>query len=251
MMGVAKQTYKQSLYPSMKASIATIEFGNTDIQGLMTEDGLEWVSVPQICSLFQFPIKHASRDIKVLLGESFQFPKMRTTLNPKAVNVVSLLDFEKLLAKLDRSGNKVAQDMRDDLVGLSLKQLFADAFNKKFEKEDRQKFLKARVAGVVSRRSLTDAIRDWMDETGNQDKNLYASITNQIYTRLFGGDTNEMRKLLGIANGESIRDNLHPKALKAIDNAEDYIAVLIDDGSNPIKAVSMYFNSPFVKKIAV
>jgi hypothetical protein len=238
----------------MKASIATVEFSAIEIQGLLSDGGDYGVGVPQFCNLFSIPSKNAKQNIQSLLGierGKISILKWKTTLHASGVNVLTVLQFEQLVKALMLKGNVAAIQLGCDCIAMSLTQRFADAFNRKFDKDDRDTFFKARVAGVVSRRSLTDAIRDWMNETGNQDKNLYASITNQIYTRLFGGDTDEMRKLIGIPKDQSIRDNLHPKALKAIDNAEDYIAVLIDDGSNPTKAVSMYFNSPFVKKVAI
>jgi len=87
---------------------------------------------------FQFPIKHASRDLKAILGEGFQFPKWKSDLNPKAVNVLTLEQFNQLAFELALKGNVQAIEFMRDLSGLSLHQLFSDAFGQKFEAEDRQ-----------------------------------------------------------------------------------------------------------------
>jgi hypothetical protein len=47
-------------------------------------------AVPQLSEIFQFAKDHASRDLKAILGEGFQFAKMKTKLNPKAVNAIRL-----------------------------------------------------------------------------------------------------------------------------------------------------------------
>jgi hypothetical protein len=125
----------------MKAIVTQVNHGNLSIEGLMAEDGTYHIAVPQLVSHDLVPQHNASRDLKALLPEGFQFVKMSTTLNPKPVNVISLKDFEVILRKLDKAGNKAAEKMVDDLVGLSLTQLFSDAFGIKFEKEERQAWL--------------------------------------------------------------------------------------------------------------
>jgi hypothetical protein len=49
-----------------------------------------FVAVPQLSEIFQFLIHNTSRDFKAILGESFQFLKMKTKLHPKAMNAIRL-----------------------------------------------------------------------------------------------------------------------------------------------------------------
>jgi hypothetical protein len=42
----------------------------------------------QICALFQFDKRQASRSLKALLGSDFQFDKIKTVLHPKAINAI-------------------------------------------------------------------------------------------------------------------------------------------------------------------
>jgi len=93
-----------------KATIATVSIGILEFEGLRFDDNGEYaVAVPQICSIFSFDTNQASRDIKAILGKGLQFDKSRTTLNSKAVNCITLLDFEKLIRALDKKGNKQAE----------------------------------------------------------------------------------------------------------------------------------------------
>lgn len=129
----------------LSAHVAEVKFGHISIAGLMDENRDYYVGIPQVASKFRFPIKHASRDIKALLGKDFSFPKLKTPLNSKAVNAIKLSDFERLMVELGFAGNKYAQDMTRALVGLSLHQLFSDAFGVNISKQDRQEFLKSRI----------------------------------------------------------------------------------------------------------
>lgn len=147
---------------TQKAEIAQVPFGNLSLEGLMTKgnedgNGTFGIATPQICLKLDIPEKNSQRYLAELLqipslkkdsttlvesspsnGSQSLILKWKTTLHPKAVNIILLPDFEKLLAKLDRAGNKAAQNMRDDLVGMSMHQLFSNAFGIKFEKEDHQ-----------------------------------------------------------------------------------------------------------------
>ena len=80
----------------LTAIVSPVPIGNRSIEGLLLQDGTYAIAVPQICSIFSFLIKNATRDIKAILGADFQFLKARTTLNSKAVNCVTLKDFERI-----------------------------------------------------------------------------------------------------------------------------------------------------------
>lgn len=105
------------------ASVATIPFGLINIEGLMLESGDFATTVQQAALLLSVRQDNAQRDFKALLGEGFQFVKVSTNRDEKQArreNAIFLTDFEILIAKLDRKGNKAAQDLRDELVGVSL-----------------------------------------------------------------------------------------------------------------------------------
>lgn len=76
----------------LTAQIATIEIvPGFPIEGLYAG---EWngyyVAVSQIADRFQFVKTNAQRNVKALMGKGFQFVKLRTKLNPKAVNALTL-----------------------------------------------------------------------------------------------------------------------------------------------------------------
>jgi len=175
---------------TIKAEITTVAIGSLAVQGLMSEIGEFGVAVPQITECFQIDKNQASRDIKALLGEGFQFDKWRTSLNPKAVNVVSLEAFEKILFELALAGNPVAIDMSRAMIGMSLKQLFSDAFNVKFDADDRQAYLVQRMKRVAAFFRWTDCIKDYQIKQGiygtPEGREMFADCVRLVNRRIFG-----------------------------------------------------------------
>jgi len=164
---------------TVKAVVAPVQIGNLTVNGLMLPNGDFAIAVPQVAELFQFDTNQASRSIKSLLGKDFQFDTAKSELNPKAVNILSLTEFEVLILELVIRGNEKAIAFQRNLVGLALIQLFNDAFGIKFEQTDRQTWLKERQDGKFYRRSLTDAIK-YLIERGKQLN--YGLMTLQTYS---------------------------------------------------------------------
>lgn len=164
---------------TIKAIVAPIQIGHRKIQGLMMPNGDFAIAVPQIAELFQFDTNQASRTLKPLLGSGFKFDTAKSELNSKPVNILSLTEFEVVTLELALRGNQEAIAFQRSLVGLALIQLFNDAFGIKFEKIDRQNWLKDRQDGKFYRRSLTDAVKFLID----QGKQLnYGLMTLQTYS---------------------------------------------------------------------
>lgn len=165
---------------TLKASIAQVQVGNLSLEGLLSEEGIYGVGYPQLVSHNLVPRDRSIKELEAKLRIELKTTKWRITSAKAPVNVVLLADFEKLLAKLDRAGNKAAQDMRDDLVGLSLTQLFSDAFGTKFEKEERQQYL-------IDRQSHREDYRpkwcDWLKRDGCID-NQYGTELNNLKRHL-------------------------------------------------------------------
>jgi hypothetical protein len=186
------------------AHVTQVPFGNGTIEGLMFEDGSFAVAVPQVADLFMTDRNTASRDFKRLLGESFKTSKAKTEFNKNATNCISLLDFERLLAALDRKGNTQAQQLRDSLVGMSLTQLFSDAFGVKFEAEDRQSYLKQR---QTHKKQFHPLYTRWAKADGCSSGRDYIIRVAQL------------KKLAGLPSNLSVND-MDEDALDAINNME-------------------------------
>jgi hypothetical protein len=225
---------------TIKAQIAIVNLGLAQIEGLMGEDGQYYVGVPQLCVLLSIPTKNAAKALRVVLGEGFQFLQARTSLHPKAVNALTIAQFEFVLAKLDRKGNVQAQELRDALIGLSLAQLFSDAFGVKFEKDERAQWLKDRQAGILQRKTFTNQISDFVSRGGSDEEEwiVYARATNFVYQATFGRDANQLKIDLQCGKSQALRDCFLDSEVRAVDSLEELAArLMLNDKLTPDNAV--------------
>jgi hypothetical protein len=205
-----------------KALVAKVPFGTFEIDGLLFEDGSYGVAIPQISDLFMTNRNTASRDLKRLLGEGFKTSKTKTEFNKNTTLSISLLEFERVLAKLDRAGNVKAQAFRDGLVGLSLQQLFCDAFGVKFETEQRQEWLEERFKTKKDFRPLTAQLKA-------------NGFTENCEYGLF---VHKMQQLIGLENGT--RDLADLRKLKELDNIQTSLIAYMECGLKPYDALAKY-----------
>jgi hypothetical protein len=203
----------------IKAEITTVKIGPLAIEGLMSENGDFGVAVPQVASLNLVRPNQASRDLKSLLGAGFRFDKWKTPLNSKAVNVIPLDNFQDLIRALDKKGNPAASAFVDALFGLSMHQLFCDAFGLKFETEDRQRWLEARMATRHDFLPLTDQLKAY----GFKEPKEYARFVWAFQTKL------------GIESGT--RDSIDIKKQVALQGAQVRLTTLMECGVSPWDAL--------------
>lgn len=232
----------------LRASVAPVPIGLITIYGLMDENGDFYVGVPQAAALFETSTNTAARDFKRLMGKGFETSRLKTEFNRNVTLGIPLLQFEKLAAKLDRKGNKVAQDFRDDLVGLSLRQLFSDAFGIKFEEKERQEFLKTRQEGKQVRLTLTDAIDWYLKENAKKDEKdrrsanyvnfIYSNCSDLVNLGLFGRKSKRLCIDLKVADRSKLRDFLTTDELRWLSEIEDLGArLIVYQGFEPMDAV--------------
>lgn len=228
-----------------KAEVTTIAFGNTQIEGLRFTDteNIEFgVAIPQIASQFLDDQNQASKTIKRLLGKDFKATKAKTEFNRNYVNVVSLKDYEKIIFRLALKGNAKAISFSEDLIGLSLHQLFCDAFKIKFEAEDRQEWLKIRQTGKETRKTLTDAIRDYCqrnndDLSVNYKKWIFNNATDAVNQGVFDGRRARELKRDWQIDGD-VREHFSKDELRWVEQVEDLAMRTIEqDNVEPIQSV--------------
>lgn len=197
----------------LSAIVTDVPIGHLTVPGLMAEDNGFYVGVPQVTEQFQIATGQASRDIKALLCNGFQFDKLKTPLNPKAINAIPLDKFEVLILELALRGNPTAIDFSRMLIGLSLHQLFADAFKVKFEQEERQEFLRWR---QITRTDFHPVLTDSIQRNINPKPHEWGKYIKQF------------QDSQGVKSGT--RDELPPEKLARLAMAQNTAAVLLDTG---------------------
>lgn len=100
-----------------------------------------------------------------------------------------------------------------------------------------------RLAGKVTRRSLTDSIKDWYSRNPGATRcpmpGMIARVTDAVYTAIWGLKAVDIEKHLN-CDRHVLRDNLDPASLKYLDRVEAAVMEYIDeDNIKPIDAVPM------------
>ncbi|MCM3701411.1 BRO family protein [Paenibacillus macerans] len=83
-----------------------------------------------------------------------------------------------------------------------------------------------RQAGLTVRHTLTDSIRDNVEESPNKHR-YYQHYTELAYKTALGMNSKELRLMLGLKKGEKIRDHLTAEELEAVLKAERHISNLL------------------------
>jgi len=135
----------------LTGKVTQIQLGAISIEGLLLEDGTFAIAQQQVATLFSVLPTSIPKMLRRLLGGSFQLFQVKTNRNDgtprqnRSESAMNLIQFEKVLRKLDRKGNKTAQEITDGLVGLSFNQVWSDAFGVQFNAESRRAYLKSRI----------------------------------------------------------------------------------------------------------
>ena len=98
---------------------------------------------------------------------------------------------------------------------------------------------KLRKETKVVRRTLTDAIKDWLIATPEEcNQNMYAIVTNELYMGYFGKTAQQMRQERNVATNDLLRDSFEWKELNEVERREEHAAKLIDKKKmHPIEAI--------------
>ena len=132
-----------------------------------------------------------------------------------------------------------ASDVLLRVINGEFKALTAEAEQAK--EEMKACWQEVRAEGKVTRRTLTDAIKDWYtnnpDSTAYPQSAMYANTTNAIYRALWDMTALEIEARLGCDRNQ-LRSHLSEACLKILERAEYRVMEFIDDDSiNPVNAV--------------
>lgn len=186
--------------------------------------------------------------MKALLGKTSPLAKIKTDLSPQKLNIITIAEVVKVIRALAKKGNEVANELVDALLEESMDRRFAKAFDQTTSEDEYNERIKVRMSGKVARRSVTDAVKDWLDRhpevTGNRRKYLYANMTDQVYQLMFGVRAKEMRVYRQVPNSKLLRDGMTESELRHLEAIEDLTMRLIDkEGYEPVEAASEAVNA--------
>lgn len=220
---------------------AIVSIGFLEIDGILTTCGQFFIAIPQMVDANLIPKNRSAKEIETSLGIVFQSPtKIKTDIHPKAVNCISISDFRRIVKASAKKGNESADLLLDILLDLSLEQLFSDAFGTKFDKDDRQSFLKSRMKGKLERRTMTDRIQDYVAKHNIKDQYIYSNVSDLLNQSVLGMRAAEAKKQLGLKTGDLLRDSISELAIKELGTLEEIAGRYIDhDDLHPLKAVEL------------
>lgn len=174
-------------------------------------------------------------NLKSILGDGFTTRPGRYKMASGGTSKIHLWDTTsaaKYYLYHHGQGNKLATEIAIALMSTTLDIIIDDLFHRVYKTGEAEARTKARLAGKVIRRNLTDAIKGWLDKTDRplDYSTIYAQCTNQIYMALWGVTAADIRKHFNLKPGNipPTRDYLSEQVLRTIERAEDRVIEAID-----------------------
>lgn len=207
-----------------KAERAVILIGDISINVYMLPDGSYRLAGRNVTDAVEEPPMSLSQ-VKSVTGESF-IP-------------VSIDDAVDYWFEMGCKGNAKAKAISKALMAESVERRADIAYGKLRSEDERNQRLKTRMDGKLARRTLTDAIADYIvhhpELSDNAKKWLYKNATDREYKILFAKTCKQLVEERGV---ESLRDSLKPLENIAILGIEDLASRFIDGDMEPMAAIN-------------
>lgn len=237
----------------VKAVRATILLGDIELDVFQLPDGSYLSSAKQITDIVG--LEH-QRFAQILRSKEFQ------SLIPKG------LDFTHFSTKkfVSNSGKHSGYTLAEVILiwqyaafkgnrkafalvvacGIESLEIRADhVFNVIRSLDEKNQLLSLRVQSKFTRRTLTDAISDWLDNPDNRAslnmrKFLYSNTSDKLNKEVLSMSSSKAKKELNLEANKLLRDFIPSAALKEIEYIESIAVRYIDtDNINPLEAVKL------------
>ena len=201
--------------------------------------------------------KIASKSFKAFLGGGRTVGKISGKIvnKPELVGAtakVSLIKFDDFVAV----SSWEAFENRNESVAKLLATGFSDSFRSiAYEQigetlalDERQKWLESRMQGKVTRRTLTDSIKSYLDYrpevSDNYRRWIYSNVSDSLNIALFGKKASRLCIERGCDRDE-LRNTHDEFTLSRIDKIESVVMIQIDSGMEPMEAMKFTLETVF------
>lgn len=242
---------------TIKASRATISLGDIPLNVYQLPDGSYRLAGRNVTdavgedhpTMARF---YGVKSLKDLPGAGSEWNKISAGKEGSPFFPVAIEDAVVFWGSLAQKGNALATSILVACAIEAIERRADSAFGKSRTEEERNIRFKARMEGKETRRSLTDAIKSYIDRTPNLSENtlkfLYSNVTDATYRALFGRSCKVLTKDLQAELGK-LRDSLTPKELNHLNAFEDLAMRLIDDHQYaPMDAIKEAENRLLIKQ---
>ena len=244
----------------IKATRATIRLGDIELDVFQMPDGEYRMSQSQVLRSIEIEAKRYTqiRDSKeaqtLALKEIEHYPIVLE--NGSRANTLSIFDVPKVwrvCSKLNRGNQKILDCLLDACLLEALERRADTAFNVIRTEQERNDRLAARMKGKLTRRTLTDAIKDYIDRnnqlSANYKKWIYANCSDQINTFVLGRKANQLKSQFSI---KQIREACNTKQLKELDLVEELICREIEEGGlEPLEATQFVLATKRIRQLPI
>lgn len=185
-----------------------------------------------------------SKSLKDLPGADSSLSQIKAETGESFIPV-AIEDAAVYWGHCSQKGNALASAILVACAIESIERRADKAFGKTRSEEERNERFQNRVNGILTRRSLCDAIKEYLarhpELSPGRSNNMYTNATQKGYRLMFGRDRKTLEVDLGAEPGK-LRDALLADELKDLDAIENLAMKLIDNNDlDPCDAIDEAF----------
>lgn len=230
-----------------KAVRATIYLGTIPLEVFQLPDGKYWLSQTGVAEAVGNDRRGVSDFSKGKSPEAIPYKNfkcrklavegLKTKINGVPIEIASAYWLKEAL-----SGNLLAIRLLGACAAEAIERRADTAFDVQRTEAERQERMDARIKGKLTRRTLTDAIADYLtlnpDLSENKVKFIYSNVSDAVNLKVLGRKASKLRTDLGVPEEGLLRDFYNSRELLYVQEVEDIAVRLIDlDAMDPLLAV--------------